>query len=155
MSSLKKTLRKIHLYLGLASGLIVFIIAITGAIYVFSSEISDVIYKDRRNIEVPINENRISLTKLVATASDQFNNKYPYQNVFIPNSPDKSISVNFIKRDSDSFGYWNYIKFHKTVYLNPYSGKVIHIENSKWKFFNVVLSIHMNLYLYEITFICK
>ena len=147
MSSFKKTLRKIHLYLGLASGIIVFIIAITGAIYVFSPEISDVIYKDRRNIEIPVNKNRVSLTKLVATASAQFNDKYPYQNVFIPNSPDKSISVSFVKRDSERFGYWNYIKFNKTVYLNPYSGKVIHIENSKWKFFNVVLSIHMTLFM--------
>src|SRR5690606_13563134 len=36
----KKAIRKIHLWLGLASGLVVFIVSITGAIYVFQEEIN-------------------------------------------------------------------------------------------------------------------
>lgn len=39
--SLKKTIRNIHLWLGLASGSIVFIIAITGCFYAFQEEIQN------------------------------------------------------------------------------------------------------------------
>ncbi|HAP58344.1 MAG TPA: peptidase M4, partial [Cytophagales bacterium] len=36
---MKKTLRKIHLYMGLISGLIVFVEAVTGCLWVFQEEI--------------------------------------------------------------------------------------------------------------------
>ena len=39
--TIKKVIGKIHLWLGLSSGLIVFIIAITGCIYAFQAEIQD------------------------------------------------------------------------------------------------------------------
>lgn len=143
----KKTLRNLHLWLGMFSGIIVFAIAITGAIYVFSYEIKSMLYKEHEIIEIPENQNRVSLTKLVETASSQFENKYSFQNIVIPNFPDHSITVNFMETDEGAFGYSNYVKFHKTVYLNPYTGKVIHVENSKWEFFNIILAIHMNLFM--------
>ena len=37
----KKSIGKIHLWLGLSSGLLVFIIAITGCIYAFQAEIQE------------------------------------------------------------------------------------------------------------------
>ena len=45
-SSFKKGIRKLHLWLGLSTGLIVFIISITGAIYVFQEEITNYLRKD-------------------------------------------------------------------------------------------------------------
>lgn len=41
-NNFKKAIRKIHLWLGLSSGLIVFIIAITGCLYAFQEEIQDI-----------------------------------------------------------------------------------------------------------------
>lgn len=38
--SLKKTIEKLHLWLGLASGVVVLIVSITGAIYTFEEEIN-------------------------------------------------------------------------------------------------------------------
>ncbi len=144
---LKKILRKIHLWLGLASGIVVLIMAITGAIYVFSYEIKSILHKENETIKVPINKQRVSLTKMVEKASAQFNDKYQFQNISIPNFPNRTVSISFIERDNNAFGYWNYIKFNKTVHFNPYTGEIVHIENSKWEFFNVVLSIHMTLFL--------
>ena len=40
-NNFKKAIRKIHLWLGLSSGLIVFIIAITGCLYAFQEEIQN------------------------------------------------------------------------------------------------------------------
>jgi uncharacterized iron-regulated membrane protein len=43
--SFKKTIGKLHLWLGLSTGLIVFIVSITGAMYVFKEEIQGIIRK--------------------------------------------------------------------------------------------------------------
>ena len=143
----KKLIRKLHLWLGMLSGIVVFIIAITGAIYVFSEEIKSVIYKDRRIIEVPSNQERIPVTELVKIAEAQFDNSYKFQNIIIPNFPNHTVSITFNETDEKGFGYSNYVKFNKTIYLNPYNGKVVKIEDTKWEFFNVVFWIHISLFL--------
>lgn len=43
----KKIIGKIHLWLGLASGLVVFILGATGCIYCFEKELQDRIYADK------------------------------------------------------------------------------------------------------------
>jgi uncharacterized iron-regulated membrane protein len=45
--SFKKAIGKIHLWLGLSSGIIVFIIAITGCLYAFQEEIQNITEKYR------------------------------------------------------------------------------------------------------------
>ena len=42
--------RQIHLWLGLASGLVVFIVSITGCLFVFQQEISKAIHPDRKSV---------------------------------------------------------------------------------------------------------
>ncbi|WP_157614073.1 PepSY-associated TM helix domain-containing protein [Pseudotamlana agarivorans] len=145
--AIKNTLHKLHLWLGLVSGLVVFVVAITGCIYVFSYDIKEVIYKDRGHVEVPADTSKVSITALVNTASGVFDNKYPFQNIVITDEPDHAISISFLEIDNTAFGYHNYMKFYKTVYLNPYTGKIIYIENTKNEFFNVMLAVHMNLYM--------
>lgn len=145
--SLKKILLKIHLWLGLVSGVIVFIVAITGCIYVFSHEIKDVIYKDRHHISIPKDASRVPISQLIETAESAFNNSYSFQNIVIPDAPNHTVSISFTDVDDEVFGYHNYMKFYKTVYLNPYNGKITFIENTKWEFFNVALAIHMNLFM--------
>lgn len=46
----KNTIRNIHLWLGLATGLVVFIISVTGALYSFEEEIRDFTQKDFRYV---------------------------------------------------------------------------------------------------------
>ncbi|MCX2493040.1 PepSY-associated TM helix domain-containing protein [Pedobacter sp. PF22-3] len=48
----KNTIRNIHLWLGLATGLVVFIISITGALYIFEEEIRDFTQKDFRYVRL-------------------------------------------------------------------------------------------------------
>ncbi|MEM8966342.1 MAG: PepSY-associated TM helix domain-containing protein [Bacteroidota bacterium] len=43
----KKVIGQIHLWLGLASGLVVVILGVTGCIYVFIDEIKPLVYQDR------------------------------------------------------------------------------------------------------------
>ncbi|MBK7668144.1 MAG: PepSY domain-containing protein [Sphingobacteriaceae bacterium] len=48
---MKKVFRYLHLWLGLASGLVVLIVSITGCIYAFEKEIKSVVYKDILSVE--------------------------------------------------------------------------------------------------------
>lgn len=145
--NIKKILLKIHLWLGLASGVIVFIVAITGCIYVFSYYIKDVIYKDRHYITIPQKATRAPISQLIKTAESAFDNNYSFQNIVISDDPNTTVSISFTDIDPNTFGYHNYMKFYKTVYLNPYNGKITFIENTKWEFFNAALAIHMNLFM--------
>ncbi len=146
-SPLKKTIKKIHLWLGIASGLVIFIVAITGSIYVFSEDIKAFTHKDRRIIEVPQNAKRLPIGSILQVAEDAINHRCTYSNIVIPNFSDHTVSVMFIERNDKAFGYSNYISFFKTIYINPYTGEVVKIENSKWEFFNIIFNIHVNLFM--------
>ncbi|MEM9648170.1 MAG: PepSY-associated TM helix domain-containing protein [Bacteroidota bacterium] len=145
--SVKKVLGKIHLWLGLASGLIVFVIAITGSIYVFGEDIKNITHRDRRIIVPPENAEKLPISQLLVIAEDAFQNQYTYSNIVIPNFPNHTVTVMFNEYDEDKFWYPGYAKFNKTVYLNPYTGEIVKIENTKWEFFNVVFWVHITLFM--------
>lgn len=144
---LKKTLKYLHLWLGLLSGILIFIIAITGCIYVFSEEIKEFTHRDRNVIVAPLNTKKLPLSDLVNIAENIFDKKYTFQNIIIPNFPNSSVSIIFEEIDEEGFWYPDYMVFNKTVYLNPYTGGIIKVENTKWEFFNVIFWIHITLFM--------
>ena len=143
----KAILLQLHLWIGLISGILIFIISITGSIYVFNEEIKKIIDNNELKVDFNSKPKRKSLTELVAKAEATFDNKYSYQNIFIPNLPNQAISILFEETNEDSFGYPSYMKFCKTVYLNPYTGEIVKIENTKWEFFNVIFWVHTTLFM--------
>nr|WP_199083152.1 PepSY-associated TM helix domain-containing protein [Pedobacter sp. ASV19] len=50
-SSFKNTIRLLHLWLGLISGLVVFVLGLTGSIYAFSDELKELCYKQRLYVD--------------------------------------------------------------------------------------------------------
>ena len=138
---------QLHLWIGLTSGILIFIISITGSIYVFSEDIKKIIDQGDLKFDVSSKSKRVSLTRLVSIAEDVFDNQYNYQNILVPNFLHQPISVIFQKTNEEKFGYPSYMEFHKTVYLNPYTGEVVKVENTKWEFFNVVFWIHTTLFM--------
>ncbi len=142
--SFKKLTGKLHLYLGLFSGIVVFIVSITGCIYVFSSEISDLVYKDRNVVPIE-GKQPLPFHTLKENAHKVIPPGITCQRAFIPSDPDKSVSFTFQKRNDTTVFYNSYMEFYKTVYVNPYTGEIVKIENTKWEFFNVVMWMHMTL----------
>ena len=87
-SSTKKTIRNIHLWLGLSIGLLVFIISITGAIYAFQEEITnalreEAIYNTETNID---SKKTLSIAELEKKVDAFTNEKYPIHWVNIANN---------------------------------------------------------------------
>ena len=139
----KKITGIIHLWLGMASGLVVFVLGVTGAIYVFTDELKKVFYHDRLFVESSPTL-KMSLSQLIPIVEKELDGNH-VSRVEIQAAPDRSYVFRSMKLDPEGFSHWDYYKFYKRVYINPYNGNVLYVENSKNEFFNLVLGLHMRM----------
>jgi len=130
----KKLVRKIHLWLGLSSGLIVVFLGITGCILAFQREIE-------------------SVTQTYAYVE-------PRQKEFLPPSalgriaqaqlPDKLLhSVTYgEKGEAAKVTFYQYLpeEYYYIVYVNPYSGEVLKVKDMAKDFFRIVINGHYYLW---------
>lgn len=128
---LKRSILFLHRWLGFISGLVVFIVSITGSIFCFQDEIQDTIHSYRK-VEVQ-------------------------QQAYLPPSAIKSIALkNYPKATANYIYYYgkdrpavviaNLDKGDlKYIYVNPYDGKILHSESVQSNFFVVVEYIHLYL----------
>lgn len=147
LSNFKKTIHFLHLWLGLISGLVVFILGLTGSIYAFADEIKEWVYKDRLYVEVPANASRLPLSKLLPIAEQAMGRDRKISRAELSQSEGRTYMFRALKLNKKGFGYWNYYEYYEKVYLDPYTGQVVFKENAKREFFTVVLALHMNLLL--------
>lgn len=130
---LKKIAGWLHLWLGLTSGLVFFIMGLTGAIYSFQPELSKltqsyITVKDEGKSYLPASQLR-------AIAARQLPDKKPTRMLF--RSRKESVIVHFIKKNDY---YW-------AAFLNPYTGEVLKVQDMDTEFFRFILRGHMYLWL--------
>lgn len=134
MKKLKNTIRKLHLWLGLASGIIIFIITLTGCIYVFKDEITSYTQHDFDYVKLQ-HSGRVPLAVVIDS--------------FKKNHADKELL--FIKQKESVPNATIVLGSKKTqVAYNPYNGKEVMSLGSKDSFFAIVLDIHRTLLLGDI-----
>jgi uncharacterized iron-regulated membrane protein len=129
----KKSILFIHRWLGFTTGLVVFMVSITGCIFCFQDEIQDALYSWRKVAIENKDYVRPSILKNTAFA------KYPgatatYIYYFGNNRPAAVLA------DVPKLGL-------TYVYINPYNGKILHAEGLKENFFTEVEYIHLYLLL--------
>ncbi|GAB3509628.1 PepSY-associated TM helix domain-containing protein [Emticicia fontis] len=130
----KKAIGKIHLWLGLASGLVVFIISITGCIYAFQSEIQDLTQSYRYvNVENKPMLPPSTLKALVEKA--------------VPNKNIHSITYERPGRAAIATIFHFEPTYYYLVYINPYTGEVLKTKNMDQDFFHFILDGHFYLWL--------
>jgi uncharacterized iron-regulated membrane protein len=133
-NNLKKAILKIHLWLGLSSGLIVFIIAITGCFYAFQEEIQN-ITEEYRFVEVE-NKSFLPPSKLEIIARTE-----------VPDKVLHAIKYNEKNNAIEAIFFHYNPSYHFTTYINPYNGSVLKTINNKTGFFAFILDGHFNLWL--------
>ncbi|MEM8507275.1 MAG: PepSY-associated TM helix domain-containing protein [Bacteroidota bacterium] len=148
----KKAVGKIHLWLGLASGLIVFIVSITGCLYVFEKELKEVFYRERLTIDVEDNSVRLPTSISVNNAEALFDHTIQAYSLVTSTHPNETLQVHFFKRRGiEETGMWTWYgeeqQYYYIAYMDPYSGQLVRLENTKWEFFTVVEAIHTSLLL--------
>ncbi|MGV3631445.1 MAG: PepSY-associated TM helix domain-containing protein [Bacteroidota bacterium] len=130
----KKTINKLHLWLGLTSGLLVFIIAITGCIYAFQEEI--------RNATEPY--------RFVQAKTAAFVPPSKLRSIAEKTLPGKHLhAILYAKKDQAAKAIFYGKDYYDIIYMDPYSGKILKVSDENAGFFRIVLDGHFYLWLPE------
>jgi len=132
MTATKSAILFAHRWLGFISGLVVFVISVTGCIYCFQDEIQDAMISYRKveaqakPFVLPSEFERLSLEK------------YP---------EGKITSVIYYGADRSVMVRLSVKKKVMALFFNPYSGKLLHAEVFKSSFFAFIKNVHLYLFL--------
>jgi uncharacterized iron-regulated membrane protein len=133
---MKKITNKIHLILGLGSGLVVFIVAITGCLWVFKEEIK-AITQEELNIENS-NDDFLSITEAETIAHTVYPDKLIHGILY----DDTSQPIEAIFYQAEPL-------FYSSVFIHPTQGDILKTENHLTGFFAFILDGHLHLWLPE------
>lgn len=148
-SIFKKWTGKLHLWFGLSIGLIIFIVSITGTLFVFKDEVEnftrkDVIYHYEQNIA----QKQILPIRVLEKAVDaQLKEKYKIHWVNVPIDKKMSYQFYWYEHNTEAWNYFDEFPIYKVAYVNPYTGKVLRTYDEKNGFFSIVKSIHWSFLL--------
>lgn len=129
----KKNILWLHKILGLVTGVVVFIVAITGCCWAFKEEIES-LYVDDYTVEIQ-NAPILTPTEVKTIGNSVFPNNTIHGSIF--NNSNEAIEIIFYDAKPE---------FYQSVFLNPYTGDVMHIENHLSGFFSFILKGHMRLW---------
>ena len=145
---LRKLTGQLHLWLGMASGLVIIILGITGCIYTFLDEIRPVVYRERIFISPPpVNTKMLPLQELKNLAQKALNKEVPLMDIEVYTDRRHTMVFRYRSRNDNANLYSNYFISYDKVYLNPYTGKIVKVEDAKWEFFNIIVMLHCTLLL--------
>ncbi len=134
----KKINAWLHLWLGLGSGLIVFIVSITGCIYVFEDEITG-LYQPWKFVEVQ-QQPFLQPTQLLEKAKTEMGDAKP--SFMRYGQKDDAVTVSSFNRKEGT---------STVVFLNPYTAQLLHTDRKTKKdnpdFFRFILNGHRTLWL--------
>lgn len=131
---IKKIIGKLHLWLGLTSGLLVFVVAITGCLYAFQEEIQN-LSQAYRFVE-PRDAVFLPPSQLQDIAAKQLPHKHLH-----------AILYGGKHQAAQAIFYHYEPTYYYITYLNPYSGEVLKVKNMDADFFRIVLNGHFYLWL--------
>ena len=136
--TLKKINAWLHLWLGLDSGLIVFIVSITGCIYVFEKEIRS-FYQPWQFVQ-PQEKSFLLPTQLIDRAKPELGKLKPTSINY--GQKNEAATVNSLNRKKGT---------SLVIYMNPYTAEIIHIDRknkrSNADFFRFILNGHRTLWM--------
>ncbi len=132
--TVRKAVRKIHLWLGLASGLVVLLVAITGCLYAFQKEIQDWTQSFRfvERQSAPF----LPPSVLKAVADKELPGRHVHGIQYL--GPDRAAQVIYYNLDPE---------YYYLVYVNPYTAEVLAVKDMARDFFAIVLDGHFYLWL--------
>jgi uncharacterized iron-regulated membrane protein len=130
--SFKKAVRKLHLILGISSGLIIVILGITGCILAFEHEV--------RSVTEPFryakmqNKPYLSPSGLKVIADDAL-------------APHKALGIEYPGIGKAAIASWYDESNFQLIFMDPYSGRILKKKNMNDDFFRIVLDGHYYLWL--------
>ncbi|MGE8556009.1 MAG: PepSY-associated TM helix domain-containing protein [Chryseobacterium jejuense] len=148
ISPTKKWSAKLHLWFGLSVGVIVFIVSLTGTLYVFKDEIQNILRKDVIYVKHEASAQKpIPLTILQEKVSLELNEKYPINSVEVSLDKGKSYRFLYYEKSKKGWNYFQQVLINKQAYVNQYTGEILAVYDEKYDVFNILKYIHWGLLL--------
>ena len=119
----------LHLWLGLTSGIIVFIVALTGVIFVFCDDIIDGLAYDSLYVQ-EVKEQKLAPEQVLKSFKEQFPDRKAFYYINY-RDPKRTIKLGSSSKDRDLQFSW----------IDPYTGKVLD-SGKAYDFFYVIAHIH-------------
>jgi len=138
---------QLHLWLGLASGIVVVIVSITGCLYVFQKEISEAVYDKQYFIKPPAGAVTLPLSQLQARAQEVLGKDKPLNDITVYRQPDRSWEFMAYNFNDTALTYFGAVGYFQSVFIDPYTGAVLGTRDYKYDFFSVVKYLHWSLLL--------
>ncbi len=135
--NLRKSILQLHKILGLTTGVVLFIVSITGCIWVFKAEIES-FYDDYKYV-IAEKKEFISASAIKSIAEKFIPGKTIHGVIY--GKPNEAIEVVFYEAEPEVFFY--------SLFFNPYSGKFIKKIDNNSGFFAFILKGHVRLWLPE------
>jgi len=139
---IRKFFNDIHLWVGLASGLFVFVICLSGTIYVYNTEIQKASASHLHNVESQGSKKDVDEITAIVKKESNAN----ITSISIPANPSQSYQVN-VRSEGDKS------RFGTGYYVDPYSGKILGStkeKNGTAEFMSYMFSLHRWLLLDKI-----
>jgi len=95
----RKFFNDIHLWIGLISGIILFVVCLSGTIYTFSSDIQEMIEPEKYSVVIPGGKEKLSTEAILKQLPDSFRAMRATA-VMIPSDPSRSYQITFVKKES-------------------------------------------------------
>jgi uncharacterized iron-regulated membrane protein len=127
---MKQKILWLHRWLGIISGLVVFVVAITGCLYVFEEECRDIF--QHKYFYVTPTGSKQPLEKISAVVQQQY-------------ATEKITQIRFKEAPNAAIIY--HTKSKKAISANPYTASIIGERNLETDFFNWVIDMHKSLHL--------
>ncbi|HEY0297844.1 MAG TPA: PepSY-associated TM helix domain-containing protein [Arachidicoccus sp.] len=148
-SRINNVITWLHLWLGLVSGIIVFILGITGCIYTFQTELFNFFHKKELFVKIPAdNKHILPLTILKENAQKALGKGKPIS--YITTYPNSNHAWEFMcyqPGNQNAVSLIGSIKTYESVFVNPYDGSILGHINFLHEFFAIDKGIHTSLLL--------
>lgn len=129
----RKLFNDIHLWIGIAAGLILFIVCLTGTIYTFRTEIEETIASDKFFVEVPENGQRLPSDQLIAIVEQEFED-HNVSSITVPANDSRAYKLH-VRKEGERRG--------KNYLVNPYNGEILgDTSTSSSEFFSLMFRLH-------------
>lgn len=131
---LRKSIVKLHLWLGLGSGLVVFIVSVTGCLYAFQEEIR-MYTEDFR--QIPSEQGELLPPSAMLPVAEKL----------LPGKSVHAVMYNGRTEAAQIILYSFEPEYYYIIYVNPYSGLPLRVVDMERDFFHLVLDGHFYLWL--------
>lgn len=142
---MRRLLARLHRWIGLTSGLVVFIVGITGAIYVWEEELFALTHASL--VHVSPGESYRPADELLAAAQAALPAGHPVTRLTIHDDRGRAAVAVAQKLTDHAPTYFHEFLWHEEAYLDPYTGRVLGTVNRKYEWIFLTRMIHTNLLL--------